>query len=186
MNPWMLWKRFNPYELTVSFAQKRVKLMMTSVQMSQNCLSPASRIRIAADVHHRHSISDDDSGCILEEYSWVPSGIKPDMVHMYFACLPEDKIPYVNSVGEKWRIKQLQYQLPAQDSDRQYCAKLSEQEQLELVQFESDRKRQSLGRGIIKQLPYDSKRRHCHQVNSSFVTTLSFGFCPLIESFELL
>lgn len=47
--------------------------------MSGGCLSPASRIRIAADVH-RHSTSDDDSGCILEEYSWVPSGIKPDMV----------------------------------------------------------------------------------------------------------
>uniref|UniRef100_F1L5T8 Protein espinas n=1 Tax=Ascaris suum TaxID=6253 RepID=F1L5T8_ASCSU len=138
--------------------------------MSRSCLSPASRIRIAADVH-RHSTSDDDSGCVLEEYSWVPSGIKPDMVHMYFACLPEDKIPYVNSVGEKWRTRQLQYQLPAQDSDPRYCGKLSAEEEAELTQFEAERKKECLGRGIIKQLPYDSKRRHCHQCKG----TLSEG-----------
>ncbi|PAV76670.1 hypothetical protein WR25_21531 [Diploscapter pachys] len=41
-------------------------------------LSPASRLRIAADLH-RHSTSDDDSGCVLEEYAWIPSGVKPDM-----------------------------------------------------------------------------------------------------------
>ncbi|CAG9536035.1 unnamed protein product [Cercopithifilaria johnstoni] len=134
--------------------------------MSGGCLSPASRIRIAADVH-RHSTSDDDSGCVLEEYSWVPSGIKPDMVHMYFACLPEDKIPYVNSPGEEWRTRQLYYQLPPQDSDVGYCGKLSNKEIRELVQFEMGRKRECLGCGIIEQLPYDSKRRYCHQCKGS-------------------
>ena len=29
----------------------------------------------------RHSHSDDDSGCALEEYTWVPPGLKPDQVH---------------------------------------------------------------------------------------------------------
>lgn len=28
----------------------------------------------------RNSASDDDSGCILEEYTWVPPGLKPDQV----------------------------------------------------------------------------------------------------------
>lgn len=28
----------------------------------------------------RHSQSDDDSGCALEEYTWVPPGLKPDQV----------------------------------------------------------------------------------------------------------
>ncbi|KAF4524295.1 hypothetical protein B566_EDAN005351 [Ephemera danica] len=27
---------------------------------------------------HRHSQSDDDSGCALEEYTWVPPGLRPD------------------------------------------------------------------------------------------------------------
>lgn len=28
----------------------------------------------------RHSQSDDDSGCALEEYTWVPPGLRPDQV----------------------------------------------------------------------------------------------------------
>lgn len=33
----------------------------------------------------RNSTSDDDSGCALEEYAWVPPGLKPEQV---FAFLP--------------------------------------------------------------------------------------------------
>ncbi|RVE56799.1 hypothetical protein OJAV_G00224820 [Oryzias javanicus] len=47
----------------------------------------------------RSSTSDDDSGCALEEYAWVPPGLRPEQVQMYFSCLPEDKVPYVNSPG---------------------------------------------------------------------------------------
>ncbi|KAK0399254.1 hypothetical protein QR680_002962 [Steinernema hermaphroditum] len=130
--------------------------------MLRNCMSPASRIRIAADVH-RQSTSDDDSGCILEEYAWIPMGLKPDMIHRYFTCLPDHKVPYVNSVGEKWRNRQLVNQLPPQDSDTRYCASLSKDESNELMRFEEARKTECLGRGVIKQLPYDGKTRHCHQ-----------------------
>ncbi|KAK6642724.1 hypothetical protein RUM43_004226 [Polyplax serrata] len=28
----------------------------------------------------RHSQSDDDSGCALEEYTWVPPGLRPDQL----------------------------------------------------------------------------------------------------------
>ena len=38
-------------------------------------------------------------------------------VHLYFSALPEDKVPYVNSVGEKYRIKQLLHQLPPHDNE---------------------------------------------------------------------
>lgn len=65
----------------------------------------------------RHSISDDDSGCASEEYAWVPPGLKPEQVYQYFSCLPEDRVPYVNSPGERYRIKQLLHQLPAHDSE---------------------------------------------------------------------
>lgn len=30
----------------------------------------------------RHSQSDDDSGCALEEYTWVPPGLRPDQVRL--------------------------------------------------------------------------------------------------------
>lgn len=32
----------------------------------------------------RNSQSDDDSGCALEEYTWVPPGLRPDQVSFYF------------------------------------------------------------------------------------------------------
>ena len=38
-------------------------------------------------------------------------------VHLYFSALPEDKVPYVNSTGEKHRIKQLLHQLPPHDNE---------------------------------------------------------------------
>lgn len=35
----------------------------------------------------RNSTSDDDSGCALEEYAWVPPGLKPEQV-LTFPTLP--------------------------------------------------------------------------------------------------
>jgi prickle len=37
----------------------------------------------------RNSTSDDDSGCPLEEYAWVPPGLKPEQVgHQGSSCDP--------------------------------------------------------------------------------------------------
>lgn len=35
----------------------------------------------------RSSTSDDDSGCALEEYTWVPPGLRPEQVNLepYFS-----------------------------------------------------------------------------------------------------
>lgn len=38
-------------------------------------------------------------------------------VHQYYNCLPEEKVPYINSPGEKYRIKQLLHQLPPHDNE---------------------------------------------------------------------
>ncbi|XP_022252525.1 protein prickle-like [Limulus polyphemus] len=105
------------------------------------------------EAQQRQSQSDDDSGCALEEYTWVPPGLKPEQVHLYFSALPEDKIPYVNSVGEKYRIKQLLHQLPPHDNEVRYCNGLSDEEKRELRLFSAQRKREALGRGTIRQLP---------------------------------
>ena len=64
--------------------------------------------------------SDNDSGCALDEYSWVPSGLSPEQVHQYFSCIPEEKIPFINSVGEQRRIQQLLFQLPPHDNEPRY------------------------------------------------------------------
>ncbi|CAL8318541.1 unnamed protein product [Lota lota] len=109
----------------------------------------------------RSSTSDDDSGCALEEYAWVPPGLRPEQVQMYFSCLPEDKVPYVNSPGEKHRIRQLLYQLPPHDNEVRYCQSLSEEERRELLMFSAQRKREALGRGTPKVLPRALQHSRC-------------------------
>ncbi|XP_076386352.1 uncharacterized protein LOC100878796 isoform X4 [Megachile rotundata] len=43
--------------------------------------APAGLALQEALMHHqRHSQSDDDSGCALEEYTWVPPGLRPDQL----------------------------------------------------------------------------------------------------------
>ncbi|XP_053173686.1 prickle-like protein 2 isoform X2 [Scomber japonicus] len=111
----------------------------------------------------RHSISDDDSGCASEEYAWVPPGLKPEQVYQYFSCLPEDRVPYVNSPGERYRIKQLLHQLPAHDSEPQYCNTLDDEEKKELRLFSQQRKRENLGRGVVRLFPVTMTGAICQQ-----------------------
>ncbi|XP_056129311.1 prickle planar cell polarity protein 3 [Lampris incognitus] len=111
----------------------------------------------------RHSISDDDSGCASEEYAWVPPGLKPEQVYQYFSCIPEDRVPYVNSPGERYRIKQLLHQLPAHDSEPRYCNSLDEEEKKELRLFSQQRKRENLGRGIVRLFPVTMTGAICQQ-----------------------
>ncbi|XP_045912485.1 protein prickle isoform X1 [Micropterus dolomieu] len=111
----------------------------------------------------RHSISDDDSGCASEEYAWVPPGLKPEQVYQYFSCLPEDRVPYVNSPGERYRIKQLLHQLPAHDSEPQYCNSLDEEEKKELRLFSQQRKRENLGKGVVRLFPVTMTGAICQQ-----------------------
>uniref|UniRef100_A0A1A9V0C1 PET domain-containing protein n=1 Tax=Glossina austeni TaxID=7395 RepID=A0A1A9V0C1_GLOAU len=75
------------------------------------------------------------------------------LVRLYFSQLPDDKVPYVNSAGEKYRIKQLLHQLPPQDNEVRYCHSLTDEERKELRIFSAQRKREALGRGAVRLLP---------------------------------
>lgn len=84
-------------------------------------------------------------------------------VHLYFSALPEDKIPYAGSAGERERVKQLLQQLPPHDNEARYCSGLSEEEKRELRVFAAQRKREALGRGHASQLdrPHGAGCREC-------------------------
>ncbi|XP_054631193.1 prickle-like protein 1 isoform X2 [Dunckerocampus dactyliophorus] len=69
------------------------------------------------------STSDDDSGCALEEYTWVPPGLRPEQVG--------------------------------------YCCSLSEEEKKELHIFSIQRKKEALGRGTPKIVPYSRMNSVC-------------------------
>ncbi|CAF1136286.1 unnamed protein product [Rotaria sordida] len=103
--------------------------------------------------HSRLSNSDDDSGCALEEYAWCPPGLKAEQVRQFFKCFSEDKVPFLNSIGEKYRTKMLEEQLPPHDSDPKYCRSLNEDEKNELRIFNEQQRHNALGRGSARQLP---------------------------------
>lgn len=73
-------------------------------------------------------------------------------VHSFFSGVPEDKVPYLNSAGERYRVRQLLQQLPPHDNEVRYCRGLSDEERKELRLFSAQRKRDALGRGTAKQL----------------------------------
>ncbi|XP_046363462.1 prickle planar cell polarity protein 3-like isoform X2 [Haliotis rufescens] len=118
--------------------------------------------RLIHDVK-RNSTSDDDSGCPLEEYAWVPTGLKPEQIHQYFNGIPDGKVPYLNSAGEKYRVRQLLQQLPPHDNEVRYCNVLTEEEKHELRMFSAQRKREALGRGTVRPLPLTMQGTACTQ-----------------------
>ena len=81
--------------------------------------------------------------------------------------LPEDKIPYVSSIGEQYRAKQLLYQLPPHDSEVKHCHNLSEDEKRELRNFHARRRKDCLGRGNVRSFPSmtEGVSGTCQQVN---------------------
>ena len=88
-------------------------------------------------------------------------------VHQYFSALPEDKVPYINSVGEKYRIKQLLHQLPPHDNEVRYCNSLGDDERKELKLFSSQRKREALGRGSVRSIPLNVGELSCTNVSGN-------------------
>ncbi|KAL7669105.1 hypothetical protein ACOME3_009774 [Neoechinorhynchus agilis] len=95
--------------------------------------------------------SDDDSGCAMDEYTWVPPGIKlPELVYQYYSYLPENKIPYINSIGERYRIRQLLLQMPPHDTESKYCQNLTEHEKRTFATFAQQRKENALGRAVVR------------------------------------
>ncbi|CAB1336504.1 unnamed protein product, partial [Coregonus sp. 'balchen'] len=89
------------------------------------------------------------------------------LVYQYFSCIPEDRVPYANSPGERYRIKQLLHQLPAHDSEPQYCNHLDEEEKKELRMFSQQRKRENLGRGMVRMFPVTMTGAICQQVDTA-------------------
>ena len=90
-------------------------------------------------------------------------------VHQYFRALPEEKVPYLNSLGEKYRVRQLLQQLPPHDNEVRYCNSLSEEEKHELRMFSAQRKREALGRGSVRPLPLTMQGSICAKVKTPSV-----------------
>lgn len=123
----------------------------------------AGRSLFLGDANYSGFPSDDDSGCALDEYAWVPPGLKAEQVHAYMSALPEEKVPYIDSHGERYRNKQIIVQLPPYDSEARFCNGLTDEEKRELRIFVALRKRDALDRGVVKQVPEVSEGYSCKE-----------------------
>uniref|UniRef100_T1GVW6 PET domain-containing protein n=1 Tax=Megaselia scalaris TaxID=36166 RepID=T1GVW6_MEGSC len=95
-------------------------------------------------------------------------------VRLYFSQLPDDKVPYVNSIGERYRASNCcnNFHHKIMSASKfsvqlnpihfpfkvRYCHSLTDEERKELRLFSSQRKREALGRGAVRLL---SDERPC-------------------------
>ena len=98
------------------------------------------------------------------------------------SSLPEEKVPYIDSRGERYRNKQIIVQLPPYDSEARFCNGLTDEEKRELRIFVALRKRDALDRGVVKQIPDVSEGYSCKQVR---IMIVMFD-CFIVESNQLL
>ncbi|KAM4696776.1 prickle planar cell polarity protein 3 [Rhinophrynus dorsalis] len=134
----------------------------------------------------RDSLCDSSSDSSLEKYAWVPPGLTPEQVHQFFSYLPEDKIPYINSPGERYRLRQLLHQLPPHDSEARYCCSLQGEEEEELLTLFSQKRRlENLGRGSVRPVSRTTSGTVCqrcgHQISGGevavFASRAALGSC---------
>ncbi|KAG9477839.1 prickle planar cell polarity protein 3 [Eleutherodactylus coqui] len=126
----------------------------------------------------RLSSGESSSDSAFEKYAWVPSGLTPEQVHQYFRSLPEDKIPYVQSIGERYRLRQLLHQLPPHDCEARYCCSLQGEEEEELLLLFSQKRRlENLGRGSVRPVSTPMSGTVCqkcgHQISEGDVAVFA-------------
>lgn len=74
-------------------------------------------------------------------------------IQRYFDALPQDKIPKIGSTGERFREKQLAYQLPKQDLALTYCKHVESQHNSSYEDFVSGRNEIALDIANVKDAP---------------------------------
>ncbi|GAB0100558.1 PET domain-containing protein [Sergentomyia squamirostris] len=95
-------------------------------------------------------------------YTWAPPGLLTSAkVKKYFDAIPPEKVPKVGSTGERYRDKQLAYQLPKQDLAMTYCKHVETQHRSSYEDFVSARNEIALDIGFIKDAPNTTKCIGC-------------------------
>lgn len=70
-------------------------------------------------------------------------------IHRYFETLPEEKVPKIDSIGERYREKQIAYQLPKQDLALSYCKHIEPQHNASYEDFVTARNELALDIGYV-------------------------------------
>lgn len=82
-------------------------------------------------------------------------------IQRYFDTLPLEKVPRIGSAGERYRDKQLAYQLPKQDLALSYCKHVEPQHNSSFEDFVSARNEAALDIAYVKDAPNSTNCAHC-------------------------
>uniref|UniRef100_A0A7E4UY03 Four and a half LIM domains protein 2 n=1 Tax=Panagrellus redivivus TaxID=6233 RepID=A0A7E4UY03_PANRE len=110
--------------------------------------------------------SRDTPGSVSHGYAWVPPGLTRVKVEEFFSQYPNHVIPRLNSLGEKYREKQLMIQLPRQDLSIAYCKHLRTPVERRIYEeFVNARNEISLDIGFVcPSLPKSAECKKCRGV----------------------
>lgn len=86
-------------------------------------------------------------------YTWVPPGVMTSSkVQRYFDKIPQEKVPKVGTSGERYRERQITYQLPKQDLSLDYCKHVEPQHRASYEDFVAARNEIALDIGWYSQI----------------------------------
>ncbi|XKL61214.1 hypothetical protein PGB90_008271 [Kerria lacca] len=142
-----------------------------------NCKCPKE----AHDIYHREWVNVNDRlgfkslesekvssrQHLLEGYTWVPPGISSHKIEQYFRCLPQDRVPKINTTGEKYRDRQLVQQLPKQDLALAYCKNVEPKDHQSYDDFINARNEISLDVAHVRECTNNIKCPKCKQIIES-------------------
>lgn len=95
-------------------------------------------------------------------YTWVPPGILTSAkIQRYFDVIPSEKVPKIGTQGERFRDKQLVYQLPKQDLALAYCKHVEESNRSSYEDFVAARNEIALDIGYVKDTPAKTQCSGC-------------------------
>lgn len=73
-------------------------------------------------------------------------------MRQYFESLPEDKVPKINTSGERYREQQLSYQWPKQDLALTYCNHIEPQNKASYEDFVAGRNEIAIDIAYVKDM----------------------------------
>lgn len=95
-------------------------------------------------------------------YSWIPPGLASEKIGTYFSRIPKNKIPKLGTVGEKYRMKQLIFQLPKQDMSVFFCKFIDKRFEKHFDEFVNNRNKTCLYMGRVVTIKEKTKCYRCH------------------------
>lgn len=100
------------------------------------------------------------------KYTWVPDGLTDELVEQYFSMIPKEKVPLVDSEGARYRVTQMELQLPAHDFDAAAVKAIALPEEREL--FESFCVKKVEDGADVGKVQLMKEKRPCFRCGASF------------------